>query len=73
MLEVFKDLQVALVLQVQREQQVLLVQQVILETLQLPQQHLHQVQMQVMLGLILTMEKLMFITIATGLKLEQRL
>jgi hypothetical protein len=73
MLEAFKDLQVALALQVQQEQLVLLAQQVILEILQLPQQHLHQVQMQVMLGLTLTMEKLMFITMAIGLKLAQHL
>jgi hypothetical protein len=71
MLEAFKDLLVLLVQQVQLDLQDQQVHKVNLETLQLHQQHLHQAQMQVMLGLTLTMEKLMFITIATGLKLAQ--
>jgi hypothetical protein len=73
MLEVFKDLQVALAPLVRQVQLVYLDQQEVLENLQSAQQHLQQVQLQVMLGLILTTEKLMFITIVTGLKLVQRL
>jgi Na+/pantothenate symporter len=72
-LETFKVLQVLLDLLVLQEQLAQQAHKVNLEILQLHQQRLHQVQMQVMLGLILIMEKLMFITIATGLKLEQRL
>jgi hypothetical protein len=72
-LEIFKVRQVLQDQQVQQDQRVFLDQQVVLENLQLLQQHLQQVQLQVMLGLILTMEKLMFITTATGLRLAQHL
>jgi hypothetical protein len=72
-LETFKVLQVLQDLLAPQEQLAQQAHKVNLEILQLHQQRLHQVQMQVMLGLILIMEKLMFITIATGLKLEQHL
>jgi hypothetical protein len=72
-LETFKVLQVLQDLLVLQEQLAQQAHKVNLETLQLLRQHLQQVLTQVMLGLILTMEKLMFITIAIGLKLAQHL
>jgi hypothetical protein len=72
-LETFKVLQVLQDLLVLQEQLAQQAHKVSLETLQLLRQHLQQVLTQVMLGLTLTMEKLMFITIAIGLKLAQHL